>query len=130
VHGVLSPATGRLRYVNAGHPPSVIVAADGAWRAGLDATAPALGLFEGSTFPAADVTLAPGDTLVVVSDGVSEALDPEGREFELAMVAALAADPHRDPRGIAAAVVDAVCRHRGADQGQDDVTVLSLWRRP
>ena len=29
VHGVLAPATGRLRYVNAGHPPSLVVAADG-----------------------------------------------------------------------------------------------------
>jgi len=130
VHGVLSPATGRLRYVNAGHPPSLIVAADGSWREALAATAPAIGLFEGATFPAADVVLAPGDTLIVVSDGVSEALDPKGCEFDLGGVAGLVAEGAGDAATLPAAVVEAVCRHRGADQAQDDVTVLSLWRRP
>ena len=129
VHGVLSPATGRIRYVNAGHPPSLIVAADGSWRAALAATAPAIGLFEGATFPAADVSLLPGDTLIVVSDGVSEALDPQGREFDLGGVAGLASARAGDASRLPAAVVEAVCRHRGADQAQDDVTVLSLWRR-
>jgi serine phosphatase RsbU (regulator of sigma subunit) len=129
VHGVLSPATGRLRYVNAGHPPSVVVAADGTWRIALDATAPALGLFDGAAFPTADIALAPGDTLVVASDGVSEALDAEGREFDLGSVADIVS-ACGDTTALAAAVVEAVCRHRGADQAQDDVTVLSLWRRP
>ena len=74
--------------------------------------------------------LAPGDTLVVVSDGVSEALDPQGREFDLGDVAGLVSRCAVDASTLAAAVVDAVHRHRGADQAQDDVTVLSLWRRP
>lgn len=128
VHGVLDPGSGVVRYVNAGHPPGLLVAAGGEWRATLAATAPALGLFDGVGFPAARCTLAPGDTLLVMSDGVSEALDGAGREFEVAMLAALAARHGDDVRGLAAAVVDAVCAHRGRDQAQDDVTVLALRR--
>ena len=130
VHAVLTTATGRLRYVNAGHPAAVVVDADGAWRPALAATAPALGLFDGADFPAAEMVLAPGDTLVVVSDGVSEALDVEEREFDLAQVAAAVSAADDDGSGLASAIVDAVCRHRGVDQAQDDVTVLCVRRRP
>jgi serine phosphatase RsbU (regulator of sigma subunit) len=128
VHGVLSPATGHLSYVNAGHPPSLLVGADGTWRLALDATAPALGLFDGATFPSADVALAPGDTLVVMSDGVSEALDHDGREIDLAGLAGLVTSSVRAGVDVASAVVEAVQAHRGADQTQDDVTVLSVRR--
>jgi serine phosphatase RsbU (regulator of sigma subunit) len=129
IHVVLDPATGRLRYVNAGHPPSIVVAADGTWRTALSATAPALGLFEGATFPSADLVLAPGETLVLVSDGATEALDGHGQEFDLARVAMLAG-AFAAADGLSSAVVDAVRAHRGADQAQDDVTALTLRRAP
>jgi serine phosphatase RsbU (regulator of sigma subunit) len=128
VHGVLTPAAGTLRYVNAGHPPSLVVGADGAWRPGLEATSPALGLFDVAAFPAAEFTLAPGDTLVVMSDGVSEALDPAGLELDPAVIAAVVAGCRDCPESVADAVVDLVRRHRAGDQTQDDVTVLSLRR--
>ena len=98
---MLTTATGRLRYVNAGHPAAVVVDAEGAWRPALAATAPALGLFDGADFPAAEMVLAPGDTLVVVSDGVSEALDVEEREFDLAQVAAAVSAADDDGSGLA-----------------------------
>lgn len=129
VHGVLDPATGELRYVNAGHPASLLVAAAGTWTPALEATAPAVGLFDGAAFAAGSCTLSPGDTLVVLSDGVSEAMDDAGVELDLDLVAALTRQhAGDDPQHLASAVVDAVCRHRGRDQGQDDVTVLALKR--
>jgi sigma-B regulation protein RsbU (phosphoserine phosphatase) len=128
VHGVLTPATGHLHYVNAGHPSSLVVEGNGSWRLALDATAPAVGLFDGATFPAGRLELGPGDTLVVMSDGVSEALDPQGRELDLGRLAAIVATSVRHGTDVAAAVVDAVRAHRGAHQDQDDVTVLSLRR--
>jgi sigma-B regulation protein RsbU (phosphoserine phosphatase) len=128
VHGVLTPATGHLRYVNAGHPPSLLVGADGACRLALAATAPAVGLFDGATFPSADLALAPGDTLVVMSDGVSDALDAGGREFDVTGLAGVVTSCARTGASGAGAVVDAVRAHRGARPAQDDVTVLSLRR--
>ena len=78
--------------------------------AALAATAPAVGLLEGAAVPRRRrIALAPGDTLVVVSDGVSEALDAAGTEFDLAGVATLvAARPPATPPALPAAVVDAV----------------------
>jgi sigma-B regulation protein RsbU (phosphoserine phosphatase) len=128
VHVVLDPATGTLRYVNAGHPAALVF--DGAGRevARLAATAPAVGLFEAPPFSAATHPLAPGDTLVVVSDGVTEALDAAGTEWDLAGVAGLVARHRGDAPAVAAAIIDAIRAHRGPDQGQDDVTVLVLGR--
>jgi sigma-B regulation protein RsbU (phosphoserine phosphatase) len=128
VHGVLTPATGHLRYVNAGHPPSLVVGSDGSWRPALEATAPAIGLFDGATFPAGGLELGRGDTLIVMSDGVCEALDAEGRELDLGGLAAIVAACVGRGANVATAVVDAVRAHRGAHQTQDDVTVLSLQR--
>lgn len=127
-HAVLDPATGRLDYVNAGHPAAVVVDAKGREVARLEATAPAVGLMEVGRFPAHVRTLAPGDTLVVVSDGVTEARDAAGNEWDLGAVPDLVARYRDDAPALAAALVEAVRRHRGANQGQDDVTVCILGR--
>lgn len=129
IHGVLDPATGEISYVNAGHPPSLLVTNDGRWRPALASTAPAVGLMHVDEFPAGVQILAPGETLLVMSDGVCEARNGAGEEFDLAGLAALA---HRsagtDVSALADAVVSDVQRHRGADQAQDDVTVFILRR--
>ncbi|MEP7119131.1 MAG: fused response regulator/phosphatase [Acidobacteriota bacterium] len=129
VHGVLTPATGELRYVSAGHPDAVLVAADGRWSLGLASTAPAVGLIDGAEFPSAVHTMLAGDTLVLMSDGVCEARDGAGCELDLARIAALAT-AHRllPPAALADAIVHEVQTHRGTDQGQDDVTVFILRR--
>lgn len=129
LHGVLDPATGELRYVNAGHPPAVIVSAGGEWTTGLTSTAPAVGLIDVAEFGSAVHTLAPGDTVIVMSDGVCEARNDQGDDFDLACLAPLASlAAGASLPAVADAIVAEVQRHRGADQGQDDVTVLLLRR--
>lgn len=130
VHAVLTPATGELRYVNAGHPAPLVVDAAGREVARLDTTAPAVGLLDVTDFASTVHTLAPGHTLVVMSDGVTEARDADGREWDVSGVAALVARYADDAGQLAAAVIDTVRRHRGRDQTQDDVTVLILRRHP
>ena len=125
----LDCATGCVEYVNAGHPEALLLGGDGRVRAALAATAPAVGLIEGAGFATAEARLAPGETLVAMSDGVTEALDADGRDFDLGCLGALAAALAAAPAGaLATAIVDAVRAHRGARQGQDDVTVLVARR--
>jgi phosphoserine phosphatase RsbU/P len=65
-------STRRLRYVNCGHLPALLLRADRQVER-LTATATVLGLFERWECSVAEVQLAPGDTLVIYTDGVTEA---------------------------------------------------------
>ena len=80
------PVDGTLSYSNAGHPPPLLVRKDGAqtWLGRSDG--PALGVVEGAHYGERSVHLAPGDMIVIFTDGVSEAMDREGREFGLPQV--------------------------------------------
>jgi sigma-B regulation protein RsbU (phosphoserine phosphatase) len=80
--GVLEPATGLLRYTNAGHNPPLLLRADGAVEE-LTATGAPLGLLPQASYRAGETTLGPGDLLVLYTDGLVEASDPEGEEYGL-----------------------------------------------
>ena len=75
-----SQATRELRYVNCGHVPPVLARADGAMET-LAPTATVIGLFEEWFGESAVTVLEPGDTLVVCSDGVTEALSDDEEEY-------------------------------------------------
>ena len=70
----------RLRYVNCGHNPPLLLRATGEveW---LGATATVLGLFEEWDCTVAERELSPGDVLVIYTDGISEAGPNEDEEF-------------------------------------------------
>ena len=74
-------ASGILRYVNAGHCPPLLVRAGGGSIRNLDATGLPAGMLEEAVYEARDVTLRPGDMLVLYTDGLTEAEDPDGRAF-------------------------------------------------
>ena len=70
--GILDPATGGLIYVNAGHNPPFIVDPDGSLRT-LEPTGLPVGMFEDATYGVTEDVLTPGASLVLYSDGISEA---------------------------------------------------------
>jgi serine phosphatase RsbU (regulator of sigma subunit) len=68
-----------LRYVNCGHNTPILLRANGTVER-LEATATVLGLFEQWDCTVAEVRLAPGDTLVIYTDGISEAAEGDDAE--------------------------------------------------
>ena len=80
--GILEPATGWLRYTNAGHNPPLILRASGLAEE-LGSTGVPLGLLPQAPYHAGETTLAPGEILVLYTDGLVEAEDPEGNEYGL-----------------------------------------------
>src|SRR4029453_16894892 len=80
-YGVYTPSTGALTYVNAAQHPPFIRRLDGRFER-LTATGVALGMFEQSMFGAMETHIGPGELLVLYSDGITEAEDPEGQPFE------------------------------------------------
>jgi sigma-B regulation protein RsbU (phosphoserine phosphatase) len=69
-----------LRYTNAGHNAPVLLHRDGSHER-LQAGGGVLGVFPHQAFAAENVSLAPGDRLLLFTDGVTEAYDAEGEEF-------------------------------------------------
>ena len=126
---VYDPADARLTYANAGHNPPVLARASGD-TVELDADGAAIGFLEDVDFEELDVTLEPGDCLLLYTDGVNEAVDPADQQFgeeRLAeTVSALA------PAGAAAVVdgiVNALNDFTGGGHQRDDITLVVL-RRP
>jgi phosphoserine phosphatase RsbU/P len=124
VYGILDPATGTLDYVNCGQTPPVLLRRDGscAW---LDKGRPALGMPVAVPGESGSVVLAPGDVLVVYTDGVVELSDPAGEEFGLQRLEALIREHVNLP---AAAIVGEVQRATIAFTTQpgyaDDFTLM------
>ncbi len=72
--------TGVLRYANAGHNPPLVVRAGGAVEE-LAATGVPIALLPAAAYEAAEIQLAPGDSLLLYTDGIVEANDPDGGEY-------------------------------------------------
>jgi sigma-B regulation protein RsbU (phosphoserine phosphatase) len=71
---------GRLHYVNAGHCPPLIARAEGGLES-LPASGMPVGLIESADFEVRDIMLAPGDKIVIYTDGVTEAQNLQGEFF-------------------------------------------------
>ena len=88
---VIDPREGTLRYSSAGHPPAIVVGADGAARF-LDAAGSLpLAVVEDLDRPEADVVLAPGSTVLLYTDGLVERRD-QGLDEGMARAAAVLAE--------------------------------------
>jgi serine phosphatase RsbU (regulator of sigma subunit) len=78
-YGILEPETGRLIYCNAGHYPPYLLHADALETIGRAALP--LGILEDTSWEQDTAQLAPGDTLVLYTDGVIDARAPDGTQF-------------------------------------------------
>ncbi len=101
---VLEIDTRRLTYVNAGHNPALLHRRGAVER--LEATSPPLGALEGLEFPTRELTLAPGDTLVLYTDGLSERRNRHSQFYEETGVEnAIKRDGHASADALARALV-------------------------
>lgn len=122
LYGQLSPS-GKLSFCNAGHNPPLIYGADGLRR--IESGGMPVGLFEFAPYSADTVELKPGDTMVLYSDGVTEAHNVAGDEFGEARLVEVVEKHHRGSADVVLEqIVNAVTEFaRGAEQ-YDDITAL------
>jgi serine phosphatase RsbU (regulator of sigma subunit) len=128
--GFLDAASGALHYVNAGHNPPVLLRADGTpeW---LSEGGTILGILPASTFTSGIATLAPGDLLVLYTDGVTEGADATGGMWgEERLVAALERLRERPCGQIVREIVSEVRAFEGESGPADDITMLIARRSP
>jgi len=126
----LNPATGALVYVNAGQNPPLLRRGNGTYER-LRAGGMALGMFESATYTAGRVDLAPGDVLVMYSDGITEAEDGLEQPFDEAGVQVVVDSPDwASAKELGWALFAAVEAHRQERRLLDDLTVLVARRLP
>jgi sigma-B regulation protein RsbU (phosphoserine phosphatase) len=126
--GVYDERARRLRYVNCGHPAPFVLRASGALDR-LEATATVIGCFPQWEAAEQAVTLAPGDTFLAFSDGVTEAGIEDDAEFGEERLAGLLRAGCAVPVG---ALVDSVlqaAQQASTAEQTDDITVLALRAR-
>jgi sigma-B regulation protein RsbU (phosphoserine phosphatase) len=123
--GAYTGGTRRLRYVNCGHCPPLLLRASGEVER-LDPTATVLGAFANLNCAKAEVDLHRGDTLLLYSDGVTEAANRAGDEFgEEGLIEVLRESRALSAAALAKEVADAVTRFGGMPPA-DDVTVVAI----
>ncbi len=127
--GELDGASGKLRYVNAGHEPPLLFRVDGSVQS-LDTTGMAMAMIEEPFLETAEVTLAPGDLVAIFTDGITEATADGERFLGIEPVRELVA-AHRTESlsGIRKHIVSAVEGFLGGESTSDDVTLMLLRRR-
>ncbi|MCF6744217.1 hypothetical protein E9529_07995 [Blastococcus sp. KM273128] len=121
---VLDPCTGRLRYSSAGHPPAVLVDADG--RTGLleEAESLPLAVVDELHRPEAEVVLPAGSTLLLYTDGLVERRGEVVDEGIERAAVALAEERHRNPAELRARLTQRLL----ADAPDDDVAFVLVRR--
>ncbi len=127
--GLVDTRTGRVLYGQGGHNPPVRIPLGGTPVLEPPGGIP-LGMFEEAEFGQQELELRPGDALVVYTDGVTEAMDPEEALFgEERLLAIAGAQGGVGAEVLNQAVVETVRRFvRGAEQS-DDITLMTLRRR-
>lgn len=117
----------RLRYVNAGHNPPFLLRAAESSIEELATGGMIIGMFAQASYQEASVQLAPGDVLLLFSDGVSEANDPQENEFgEERLKELLRRTAHLPVKEMAAAILQEL-KNWMADAAQfDDVTFVVM----
>ena len=127
---IYDSTTGELVYSNGGHNPPVILHADGSSSLLSQAPGVALGVAPEFTYDMYNAILAPGDALVLYTDGVTEAENEKTEQFGLDRLRGiLGGAPPTSAREINTKVFEAVKEFAGKAPQFDDITCLTLYRR-
>ena len=125
--GLLNFRTGELRYTNAGHNPPLRLrpGRDPEWLPLPEGLF--LGVFEDSTYRTSCLRMDPGDTLLLYTDGVTEAMNREGRLYSDDRLFDLAGKSGgAGPETLVRDVIQSVQQHAGEEPQSDDITLLAL----
>lgn len=125
--GVLDPTTGRMNYINAGHPSPIMVGSAGVREISTPANPP-LGLFPEIRFKSRQAEFAPGDILLAYTDGVTEAFNSAGEPFSRERLLSILQPAAATALGLLERVEAGVRAHSADAAVSDDITMLAVRR--
>lgn len=130
VYGVLSLDEGKLTFANAGHNPPIWLCGQTSRLEALHRTGAALGIIEDLEMEERTISLCEGDTLLLYTDGLTEAFSPDDQTFgEERVHGVLFAAEAPTARGLLDLLEEAVNRFMGPLPPADDLTMLAVRRR-
>src|SRR6266568_1596544 len=125
-YGILDATNRTLAYANAGHNPPLLIAADGSPRFDERGGVP-LGMFRDTRYYEHYLTIAPGELLVLYTDGVTEATNPAGEEYGLTrMIEAVKRDKNLTARELIDSIHQDVVNWTDGAGATDDVTFFII----
>ena len=131
-YGIIDLSTGHIKYSNAGHnPPIVIRRTDGSTTT-LEPTGDiALGAVPGITYSEKETVLAPGDSLLLYTDGVTEAMNSAGEFFGSSRLLEICSDSSTDdsPEALLVRIGDSMTAFTAGTPQSDDITLLAVTFR-
>ncbi len=128
-YGILNVKTGEVTYCNAGHNPPYILRHDNELTSLPLSKDPMVGAIEGLDYHVSHLQLDKGDSLIMFTDGVTEALNIDNEEFgESRLEQTLKGKSSYSCQDIIVAIREDVTSFVGAAEQSDDITVLTLKR--
>ena len=125
--GVLDLETGVVTFANAGHNPPAVLSGPKSATLVRKSSGPVLAFLDGVKYMARNMSLAPGDSLFLYTDGVTEAMDANGTLFgEERMLDALNAVDDPDPHALCGVVRTVVAAFSEGLPQADDITVMAI----
>ena len=130
IYALFNPESGSLTYSIAGHDPPLLVSADGTVTELPLTKGVAVGIAPDVVYTQETVTLEPGDTVVLFTDGVTEAMNADNQQFGLGrLTEVFEGNPPENATAANEAVFEYVRKFAGDAPQSDDITCLTL-RRP
>lgn len=126
--GILDCVTGDIRYCNGGHNPPLVIREGGRVECLRPISGPALGVVEGMDYEPLAMKLEPGETLVLYTDGVTEAMNARGELYEDDRLLHLleSQDPFMPAERLVERIMSDVHAHAGDTPQSDDITLVAL----
>ena len=129
LYAVYDPSNGKLTYANGGHNAPLVVHADGRSDLLPLTNGVALGLVPDMEYQEGTFTLSPGDTVVLYTDGVSEAMNGDDEEFgNERLLKIFASSPPTNSEEANQSIFRVLDAFVGAAPQSDDITCLTLCR--
>ena len=128
-YAIFDPESGEMVYANGGHNPPMIVRTDGSSSEIPVASGIALGVMPDMDFAEDALQVAPGESVVFYTDGVTEAENGKAELFEMERLRMVFTGvPPKDAKEANSAVFEAVSAFAGDTPQSDDITCITLYR--
>jgi sigma-B regulation protein RsbU (phosphoserine phosphatase) len=126
-YGVLNTRTGEIHYSNGGHNLPYILRTDGRVEAMEPFGGLILGAFKHSAYETGEIALQPGDCIFLYTDGITEAMNPDGEQFSNERLVESLQRVNGSPvENIVGKVIDNVKEFTAGATQSDDMTILAV----